>query len=757
MSDVERERDYYRSQCNELGARLMRMQKELTHARREARRSYTTAILTSEAFRLGSLSLNEINGRFLRIILDTMSVDIAVILEYQSDIGGFIIRDRIGVSNGLDGNIHLQVPPPEFMAVNSRSTPNDFIDCLRQMMNVPYLLWAFNSNAGFALLVGNAGEDQHLHRMFEDGDRQSIEGALNAYIDVTARKQAEMALQKAHDELDRRVKERTADLSRANELLKAEIAERKRTEDDLRISENRFQEVAENSQEWIWEMDANGLYIYVSPAVEKILGYATDEIMGKKHFYDLLHPEEVVIIKENAFKTFAERKRFREFSNRKLHKNGDTVWLSTSGVPILDANGDLLGYRGSDIDITDRKHVEEERARLEEQLRQAQKMEAIGQLAGGVAHDFNNLLTGIIGNLALAQRKSPQDIRQYLIRARCEANRSAELVQQLLAFSRKSRPEFNLIDFNQIVNDTYNLARQSINRRIGMEMNLGHKLPPIRADASQLSSVLMNLCVNARDAIEEAMYGQTCPELHDEPFLIKIETESVIVTQEYCRERPDARLGRFVVLSVSDSGVGMDQETYRHLFDPFFTTKEVGKGTGLGLASAYGIVKQHDGWIDVYSALCKGTTFKIFLPIAEGQIKADTDELTEDIPGGKEGILIIDDEETIRNFAREALEQYGYTVHLASNGKEGLNLYLKNRDSISLIVLDVSMPHLSGTETLEKLRFMNSDTKVIIISGYPKTRIEKFLERFGVAAYMAKPFGPDELARTVRRILDGTE
>lgn len=397
-----------------------------------------------------------------------------------------------------------------------------------------------------------------------------------------------------------------------------------------------------------------------------------------------------------------------------------------------------------------------ERKRLEQQLRQSQKMEAIGQLAGGVAHDFNNLLTGIIGNLSLAEEDAPHGLREYIASANSAAMRAEDLVKQLLAFSRKTRVELKPLDLNGIVREVYQLARETIDRRIDIDVRLTDETVGVLADAAQMHSVLMNLCVNARDAITPIMHGSERLEDSERQFLITLETDVITVDSEYCNAHAYARPGCFAVLIVADTGEGMNSETQRHIFEPFFTTKEVGAGTGLGLASVYGIVKQHDGWINVYSEKGKGTTFKIYLPLVQESAPGEDDVKRDGVVGGSERILIVDDEDAIRNLAKRVLEQHGYSVLLASDGQEGLDTYFRESGQIDLIVLDLSMPRMSGREVLERLREQAPDVKVIISTGYAEGTQAEILQNLNISAYVYKPYRPLEITRLVRRVLDSS-
>ncbi len=417
----------------------------------------------------------------------------------------------------------------------------------------------------------------------------------------------------------------------------------------------------------------------------------------------------------------------------------------------------LCAFAGQCGGALARLRAEKDKEKLEEQFRQSQKMEAIGQLAGGIAHDFNNLLTGIIGNLSLAEVEELHAVKKYVREANIAATRAEKLIHQLLAFSRKTHVQLKPVNINDIINEVYPLARQTIDRRIDIELSLEDNLPWVEADSTQINSVLMNLCVNARDAINEVMHGGDTDRAPGELLLLQLRTESTEIDENYCAKFTYAKPGRFVVLSVSDNGIGMAEDVRRRIFEPFFTTKKAGQGTGLGLAGAYGIVRQHNGWIQAQSEVGKGTTFRVFLPVATPDTSRPVKESEAESPGGTETVLVVDDEEIIRNLGRTVLQQSGYTVLTAKDGKEALNIWKSKQDRIDLIILDLSMPHLAGHEVLKQLHENSPDLKVIVSSGYSQKNQDELTSHAAVAAYLPKPYRPADLARKVREVLDRSD
>jgi PAS domain S-box-containing protein len=514
-----------------------------------------------------------------------------------------------------------------------------------------------------------------------------------------------------------------------------DITERKRAEEELKTSEKRFQDIADHMQEWIWEVDAEGKYTYASHTVEKILGYTPEEIL-QKHFYDIFHPDDRESLKAAGLSAFAAKEPFRDFTNRNVHRNGQTVWLVTCGLPLIDEKGNLVGYRGVDTDIT--KHRE-----LEAQYIQARKMEAVGTLAGGIAHDFNNALTGIIGYGELLRRKiasdeqALHDLDEIL---RC-GERAATLTRQLLTFARRQIIEPVNLNLNPLVADLMKLIGKVVGEHIEVKTSLEKNVPTIHADRGQIEQVVMNLCLNARDAMPEG--GR-----------LVVETEDVYLEEEYVRQNPYMKTGRYALLTVSDTGIGMDENTRARAFDPFFTTKGPDKGTGLGLAMVYGIVKQHGGFIHLYSEPGKGTAFKVYFPAIEAQPDAvPTIRREESLRGGTETILLAEDEDAIRALIERTLKELGYTVLVARNGEEAIEIFRQEKE-IVLAVLDVVMPRKGGKEAFEEMHKQNPRLKVIFMSGYSANAIHDSFVLIASTPFLQKPFGPTRLARKIREVLD---
>jgi signal transduction histidine kinase len=384
---------------------------------------------------------------------------------------------------------------------------------------------------------------------------------------------------------------------------------------------------------------------------------------------------------------------------------------------------------------------------LEEQLRQSQKMEAIGQLAGGVAHDFNNILTVIQGhasllaaaNLGESAGKSSEQIVQA-------AERAAGLTRQLLTFSRRQLIQPKRLDVNGIVGNMTNMLGRLLGEDVALQLNYCQSPPMVEADVGMLEQVLLNLAVNARDAMPRG--GQ-----------LAIRVAVVDVGESYSRGGSEVRTGRFVCLSVSDTGTGISPENLRRIFEPFFTTKEIGKGTGLGLATAYGIIKQHKGWIEVDSQVSKGTTFRIYLPYVEsGSVMPETPATRITVRGGNETILLVEDEAPVCELVSRVLNKYGYKVLSANDANEAIEVWRNNKSEIALLLTDLVMPnHLNGRELAEKLWAEQPELKVIFTSGYSADIVGKDFKLEPELNFLQKPYQPQVLATTVRRCLDGRQ
>jgi PAS domain S-box-containing protein len=502
--------------------------------------------------------------------------------------------------------------------------------------------------------------------------------------------------------------------------------ERRQADKALRESEERFRQLAENAQEWIWEVDANGLYTYASSVVETVLGYRPEEIVGRKYFYDLFHPEDREILKKGALEIMALKQSFQAFINRNVHKDGRIVWLSTSGVPVLDAEKNLLGYRGADTDITERKRMEQEHLR-------AQKLESLGLLAGGIAHDFNNILTAILGHAELALEESAplSPARDSISQIKTASLRAAELCGQLLAYSGKGRFEKRDIALGDLIGEMLHMLKTCISKKCILNLNLEKELPLVHGDPSQIRQILMNLVLNASEAIG------------DGSGVISISTGAMECSEEYLAENyiSEARSpGLYVSLEVSDTGCGMDRTTLQCIFEPFYSTKFTGRG--LGLSAVLGIVRSHGGGLRVYSELNKGSTFKVLFPAVTTSGSEDTARDSGPASGwrGKGTVLLVDDEEAVRAISRRLLQRLGLGVILAEDGQRAVELYRERQADIDLVLLDLTMPRMDGEQTFRGLRQINPDVRVVLASGYGENDVASRFAGKSLTGCLQKPY-----------------
>ncbi|MCL5023920.1 MAG: PAS domain S-box protein [Nitrospirae bacterium] len=511
------------------------------------------------------------------------------------------------------------------------------------------------------------------------------------------------------------------------------IAERTRSEETQREVNERLSAVLQASPAAIVTLDSDGIVTLWNRAAEQIFGWTKEEATGK--FLPIMPEDEF-----GEFRGLRERvlRGESEFGRetRRFRKDGSHVYVSVSTAPLFDTNGDISGIISVITDITERK-------RLEDQLRHAQKMQAVGQLAGGVAHDFNNILTAIIGYGSLLQMKMDKDdpLAVHVEQILTSSERAANLAQQLLTFSRKQIIALKPVGLNGIVRRSEKLLSRVIGEDIEFRTYAAEDETTVLADSGQIEQVLMNLCTNARDAMPGG-------------GLLTIRTGMARMSEEEVRARGYGKAGTYAVISVADSGTGMDEKTRERIFEPFFTTKEMGKGTGLGLAIVYGIVKQHNGYIDVESGPGKGTVFTIHLPF----VKPVADESPPAEPvvvrGGAETILLAEDDTDMKDLIKDVLERFGYEVVDAKDGEDAVQRFMERRDAVKLLILDVVMPKKNAREVYETLSGIKPGIKCLFISGHTKETIRRKGVSEETVDLIYKPISPKELLLRVRRILD---
>lgn len=525
-----------------------------------------------------------------------------------------------------------------------------------------------------------------------------------------------------------------------------DITDQKTAEEALRESEAKYRDLVENANSIILRRDIEGRITFINEYAQSFFGYAEDEILGKnvvgtivpekdRHGSDLaqmvkdigLHPEKYVTNE-----------------NENMRSNGDRVWVAWTNKAIYDKGGNIREMLCIGNDITERKKAEEEKKKLETELYQARKMEAIGTLVGGLAHDFNNLLMGLQGRISLMLLDLDSSHPHYDNLKQQEAiiKNGADLARQMLGFAREGKYEVKPVNINEILHKTSEMFGRTkkevtINRKYDVD------IWTVEVDQSQIEQVFLNIYINAWQAMPGGGH-------------LYIETENVNLEQTKMSSFTIPQ-GRYVKISITDTGVGMDEATKERIFEPFFTTREMGRGTGLGLASVYGIIKNHDGFIDVSSEKGHGTTFYLFLPAIEKKIRDDTATPKTEIVRGTETILLVDDEHIILDVGEEVLKTMGYNVLLAGSGKEALDHMEKNKESIDMVILDMIMPEMSGGEVFDKIKKMKPDIKVLLSSGYSyHDRAREILDR-GCNGFIQKPYRIEDLSKKIREILNDTD
>ena len=518
-----------------------------------------------------------------------------------------------------------------------------------------------------------------------------------------------------------------------------DITERKRAEEQLCRQLDFTEAITSSLGEGLYALDKNGRVMFMNPAAELGLGWKQEELAGQ-NMHEVIHFQRADRTPRSSedcplLGVLKSGQTVKVESDAFTRKDGTIFPVSYTASPIITED-QIIGAVLAFHDIT-------ERITLEEQFRQSQKMEAVGQLAGGVAHDFNNLLTVINGysDLTLARLQAEDPLRRNLEEIRKAGDRAAALTRQLLAFSRKQVLQPKVFNLNSIVSDLERMLRRLIGEDLELRTVLESDLGSIKADPGQIEQIIMNLVVNARDALPQG--GK-----------LTIETKNVSLDDDYTKHHIAVVPGPFVMLAVSDTGIGMDEQTKARIFEPFFTTKLAGKGTGLGLSTVYGIVKQSGGNILVYSEAGRGTTFKVYLPrVDEGdQEYKRSAESVEDLQGSGT-ILLAEDEEMVRTLASQVLEMYGYQVLEAANGGAALLICERHKERIHLLITDVVMPEMSGPELADRLAQLRPKMKVLFMSGYTDDAIVHQGVLDEGTPFIQKPFAPDDLARKVKEVL----
>lgn len=519
-----------------------------------------------------------------------------------------------------------------------------------------------------------------------------------------------------------------------------DITKRKQAEEALRESEESYRDLYQNAPNAYFSVSADGLILMCNTAALRLLGYHMKD-MVEKNILDLYAdtPDNVSKVQE-VFKRSKMGESIRDVELQIKHKNGHPIWISLSVEPIRDRDGNVTESRSMVIDISERK-------RLEAQLRQAQKLEAIGTLAGGIAHDFNNILSATIGyaELAIDDVESGTELQNKLQEIVKAGNRAKRLVKQFLSFSRQAEEEKRPLQISPIVKEVLKLLRASLPTNIEIRHHIEPDTGIIETDSTQIHQVLMNLCINAGYA------------MHGKGGVLEVSLANVELDSNFTAQHPGIDPSTYLRLTVSDTGQGMTPEVLERLFEPYFTTKEKGEGTGLGLAVVHGIVQSHKGTITVYSNPGKGSTFHVYLPVIEKGISAEI-EAAEPLSMGHERILFVDDDQAIVDIGKDMLERLGYTVVASTNSIEALEVFRAQPEQFDLVITNMTMPKMTGDKLAGELMRIRSDIPIVLCTGYSDGITEERAKAMGIRAFVMKPILKHEMAETIKGVLaEGTK
>ncbi|MCK5228875.1 MAG: response regulator, partial [Desulfobulbaceae bacterium] len=506
--------------------------------------------------------------------------------------------------------------------------------------------------------------------------------------------------------------------------------------------DTRLRTLIQTIPDLVWLKDPNGIYLFCNSKFERFFGAREKNIIGKtdydfvdKKLADFFREKDKAAVAKGNFSINEEEIVYANDGHREL--------VETIKTPIYDNAGDLIGVLGIARDITKRRQAEKERVKLESQLQQAQKMEAIGTLAGGIAHDFNNLLGVILGFAEMAQDQAPEDslIHADLDKVLSAGHRAKDLVAQILAFSRQTKSEQIHLHPQPILKEAIKLIRSSIPTTISVEQNIEDGCGAIKADPTQLHQIIMNLCTNSYQAMEE--HGG----------ILSITLDRTELTTDDLRDEPSLIPGSYVQLTIADTGPGINPDIQKHIFDPYFTTKEVGKGTGLGLSVVHGIVKNHGGMISADSKVGEGTTFHVFFPELIEMIEENV-VAAHSMPTGNERILFVDDERLLADMGKQLLERSGYSVTALTSSREALEMFRAQPDQFDLVITDQTMPGLTGVNLAQAIFAIQQNMPIILCTGYSTTISKKKALAMGIREFVMKPMLKNDIAPLIRKVLD---
>ncbi|MBN2122888.1 MAG: PAS domain S-box protein [Deltaproteobacteria bacterium] len=531
----------------------------------------------------------------------------------------------------------------------------------------------------------------------------------------------------------------SADLRKSMDSLKAEIREREETEKALGESEAKYRELVQNANSIILRMDVQGRVTFFNEFAQRFFGYTEQEILGR-NVVGAIVPETETTGRDLAQMIRdigVDPERYETNENENIRKNGERVWVAWTNRAIRDEQGNIVEILCIGNDMSERK-------RLEAELRQSQKMEAIGTLAGGIAHDFNNILAAIIGytELASLDLEDRDKAGHHLVQVHKATNRAKDLVKQILTFSRQTDQERRPTDIGLIVKEALKLLRATLPTTIDIRQEIEAQSGPVEADPTQIQQVVMNLCANAAHAMS------------DGGGILEVRLAKVVLERDFTALHPPLKPGHHLKLTVADTGMGMTEDLIHRIFEPYFTTKETGQGTGLGLAVVHGIVAGHGGAITVESRPGKGSSFHVFFPLLQIDFLPEAME-DRDLPTGREHILFVDDERLLVDIGKQVLERLGYRVTATASSLEALNFFRESPDRFDLVITDMTMPQMTGDRLAVELMRIRPEIPIILCTGFSHLVSDEKVKRAGIREFVMKPIVIRDLANTVRKVLDG--